>query len=169
MTNRRCYRVSIIVVSIVLTLAHRAETQTADAPRCGTGVHEAGATGTVLFPQDHIFCPLLADPKEVRSFVTFLRGTFPQSPTHRVRELRLRPLAWATASGSYGREGRPPAKACSSTWSEASSRNSTLELRRTISSTRTMSSAHHWRFGGAASVCARGYTIRARTSATSTS
>jgi hypothetical protein len=77
MTNRCCCRVSIMVVSIVLTLAQRAETQTANAPRCGTGVHEAGATGTVFFPQDHIFCPLIADPKEVRSFVTFLRGTFP--------------------------------------------------------------------------------------------
>src|SRR5688500_18384645 len=66
-----------MVVSIVLTLAQKAETQTANAPRCGTGVHEAGATGTVFFPQDHIFCPLIADPKEVRSFVTFLRGTFP--------------------------------------------------------------------------------------------
>src|SRR5688500_4654868 len=68
-----------MVVSIVLTLAQKAETQTANAPRCGTGVHEAGATGTVFFPQDHIFCPLIADPKEVRSFVTFLRGTFPST------------------------------------------------------------------------------------------
>ena len=66
-----------MVGSILLTLAHSAETQTANAPRCGTGVHEAGATGTVFFPQDHIFCPLIADPKEVRTFVTFLRGTFP--------------------------------------------------------------------------------------------
>jgi hypothetical protein len=31
----------------------------------------------VGFPQDQIFCPLLADPKEARSFATFLRGTFP--------------------------------------------------------------------------------------------
>ncbi len=77
MTNRRRYRVSIIVVSLVLTLAHRGEAQTVNAPRCGTGVHEAEATGTVFLPQDHIFCPLIADPKEVRSFVTFLRGTFP--------------------------------------------------------------------------------------------
>ena len=61
----------------MLSLARQSEAQTANAPRCGTGVHEAEATGTVFFPQDHIFCPLLADPKEVRSFVTFLRGTFP--------------------------------------------------------------------------------------------
>lgn len=77
MTNRRRSRVSIIVVSLVLTFAHRGEAQTVNAPRCGTGVHEAEATGTVFLPRDHIFCPLIADPKDVRSFVTFLRGTFP--------------------------------------------------------------------------------------------
>ena len=64
-------------MTIVLGLAQGGEAQTIDAPRCGTGVHETEATGTVAFPQDQIFCPLLADPKEARSFVTFLRGTFP--------------------------------------------------------------------------------------------
>jgi hypothetical protein len=77
MTNPRRYRVSITLVIIVLALAHSVEAQTADAPRCGTGVHEEEAIGAVVFPEDHIFCPLIADPKEARSFVTFLRGTFP--------------------------------------------------------------------------------------------
>jgi hypothetical protein len=58
-------------------MAPRSEAQTADAPRCGAGVHESEGEGTVFFPQDQIFCPLLADPKEARSFVSFLRGTFP--------------------------------------------------------------------------------------------
>jgi hypothetical protein len=31
----------------------------------------------VFFPHDQIFCPLIADPKESRSFASFLRGTFP--------------------------------------------------------------------------------------------
>ena len=46
-------------------------------------MHEAEATGTVFFPEDQIFCPLLADPKEPRSFGSFLRGTFRsfQDPT----------------------------------------------------------------------------------------
>jgi hypothetical protein len=57
-------------------LTTSAEAQTIAAPRCGTGVHEAEARGGVLFPQDQIFCPLLADPKEPRSFVSWLRGTF---------------------------------------------------------------------------------------------
>jgi len=46
------------------------------APRCGTGIHESEALGAVPFPQDQIFCPILADPKEARSFVSLLRGTF---------------------------------------------------------------------------------------------
>lgn len=35
---------------------------------CGAGVHADEATGTVAFPQDEIFCPLMADPKQPRSF-----------------------------------------------------------------------------------------------------
>ena len=54
----------------------RRAAQTAPAPRCGTGVHEEKAVGPVLFPQDQIFCPTIADPKEPRSFISFLRGTF---------------------------------------------------------------------------------------------
>jgi len=50
--------------------------QTIDAPRCGAGVHESEALGAVPFPQDQIFCPILADPKEARSFASLLRGTF---------------------------------------------------------------------------------------------
>src|SRR5688572_24745266 len=75
-TTHRCW-VPIVLMPIVLGLAQGGEAQTIDAPRCGAGVHETVATGTVAFPQDQIFCPLLADPKEARSFVTFLRGTFP--------------------------------------------------------------------------------------------
>jgi hypothetical protein len=77
MKTRRRSRLSRILVTILLALAHRSEAQTADAPRCGTGVHETEATGTAFFPHDQIFCPLIADPKESRSFATFLRGTFP--------------------------------------------------------------------------------------------
>lgn len=50
--------------------------QTSDAPRCGAGVHESQALGVVGFPEDQIFCPTVADPKEARSFVSLLRGTF---------------------------------------------------------------------------------------------
>ena len=68
--------VSIAFAIAVLLFVPSAEAQTVGAPRCGAGVHEAEAEGMVLFPQDQIFCPVLADPKEPRSFVSVLRGTF---------------------------------------------------------------------------------------------
>jgi hypothetical protein len=67
----------VLLLSVAVVLAARtAGAQTVVAPRCGAGVHEVEATGTVAFPEDQIFCPLIADPKEPRSFVSFLRGTF---------------------------------------------------------------------------------------------
>jgi len=62
---------------VLLCLAGPAQAQTIDAPRCGTGVHEEQALGVFGFPQDQIFCPLIADPKQPRSFASLLRGTFP--------------------------------------------------------------------------------------------
>src|SRR5687768_16203831 len=72
---------SILVVSAVaaigLALCVRdSAAQTSEAPRCGAGVHQAEALGVVSFPQDQIFCPVIADPKEARSFASLLRGTF---------------------------------------------------------------------------------------------
>lgn len=43
---------------------------------CGAEVHPGDARGTVAFPQDEAFCPLIADPKEIRSFVAIQRGEF---------------------------------------------------------------------------------------------
>ena len=63
--------------AVLLCLARPAFAQTIDAPRCGTGVHESEAIGVHGFPQDQIFCPIIADPKEPRSFASLLRGTFP--------------------------------------------------------------------------------------------
>jgi len=68
-------RVCMIVIAMLL-LPRLGEGQVIDAPRCGTGVHEEEAHGTVLFPRDQIFCALLADPKEPRSFISYLRGEF---------------------------------------------------------------------------------------------
>ena len=44
--------------------------------RCGVAIHANEATGTRALPQDENFCPLLADPKQARSFVSILGGTF---------------------------------------------------------------------------------------------
>jgi hypothetical protein len=67
--------VSAAAISFAL-FATDGAAQTIDAPRCGAGVHESEALGAVPFPQDQIFCPILADPKEARSFASLLRGTF---------------------------------------------------------------------------------------------
>jgi hypothetical protein len=76
MKVRHCRHAAIVLACNVLAFAGDAEAQTAAAPRCGAGVHEAEAIGTVAFPEDQIFCPVLADPKEARSFLSYLRGTF---------------------------------------------------------------------------------------------
>jgi hypothetical protein len=47
--------------------------------RCGTGVHAGEASGVVGVPQGDVFCPLVADPKAIRSFASFLWGEFPKS------------------------------------------------------------------------------------------
>ena len=65
------------VLGLLLAAAPPSVAQTIDAPRCGTGVIEAEAIGVVAFPQDQIFCPLIADPKQPRSFASLLQGTFP--------------------------------------------------------------------------------------------
>jgi hypothetical protein len=65
-----------IALMAVLLFPLPSDAQTVATTRCGTGVHESEARGAVLFPQDQIFCALLADPKEPRSFVSYLRGEF---------------------------------------------------------------------------------------------
>lgn len=44
--------------------------------RCGAGVHEEARSGWIWLPEGEIFCPLAADPKADRSFVSYLRGDF---------------------------------------------------------------------------------------------
>ena len=74
---KRRWRQFAAASGVLLCLAGRASAQTIEVPRCGTGVHESEAIGVHGFPQDQIFCPLIADPKQPRSFASLLRGTFP--------------------------------------------------------------------------------------------
>jgi hypothetical protein len=60
-----------MIAIVLLGWANEGSAQTPGA------VQEPQETGTVFFPQDQIFGPLLADPKEPRSFASFVRGTFP--------------------------------------------------------------------------------------------
>lgn len=54
----------------------RASAQVPLPLRCGTGLHAGEAEGAVWFPEGDLFCPLLADPKAERSFLSLLRGEF---------------------------------------------------------------------------------------------
>ena len=65
-----------VAILVILMAAWPAAAQTVNVSRCGAGVHEAEGLGAVLFPEDQIFCPLVADPKEPRSFVSYVRGKF---------------------------------------------------------------------------------------------
>ena len=46
--------------------------------RCGVGIPQSEASGYVPLPRGDVFCPLLADPKGQRSFVSYLRETSDQ-------------------------------------------------------------------------------------------
>jgi hypothetical protein len=46
---------------------------------CGTTVHVGEEHGIVWFPQGELFCQLVADPKAIRTFATYLWGKFPTS------------------------------------------------------------------------------------------
>jgi hypothetical protein len=59
--------------------APRAAADEAHVLRCGTGVHAGEAEGFVALAQGDVFCPLVADPKAIRSFATYLHGKFPTS------------------------------------------------------------------------------------------
>ena len=76
MSHWRVVHCWIIVTIGVVVSVPPAEAQVVGASLCGAGLHLEEADGTVFFPQDPIFCPLLADPKEPRSFVSYLRGEF---------------------------------------------------------------------------------------------
>ena len=74
--SRHGHSAAAVVMVLMLAVAPSASAQTVAATRCGIGVHESEGLGAVAFPEDHLFCPLIADPKEARSFVSYLRGKF---------------------------------------------------------------------------------------------
>jgi hypothetical protein len=49
--------------------------------RCGTTIPENETRGYVPLPRGDVFCPLVADPKGIRSFVSYLRETSEQAET----------------------------------------------------------------------------------------
>jgi hypothetical protein len=72
-------RQRISALSIALLAAAGAPAGGQEAPRfgCSTGIHAGEVEGFVPTPEGDLFCPLVADPKDAHSFMSFIRGDFP--------------------------------------------------------------------------------------------
>lgn len=67
---------STLVVAVAAVAGPSTGRSQIPAPtRCAVGIPESEATGYVPLPRGDVFCPLLADPKGQRSFVSYLRET----------------------------------------------------------------------------------------------
>lgn len=76
-TARLCLTAVVCATAAWVPPATAQETVPVVVFRCGGGVHAGEASGVVTLPQDEIFCPLVADPKQPRSFVGLQWGEFP--------------------------------------------------------------------------------------------
>jgi hypothetical protein len=74
MTDRALAAVAAAALLSLLPLSAAASEH---AAQCGTGVRASEAVGFHGLPQGDVFCPLIADPKAIRSFVTYQWGDFP--------------------------------------------------------------------------------------------
>ena len=72
----RFRRVVLLLLSLTTLQAIQAAAQESFRSRCGAGIHVDNRSGWVWLPQGEIFCPLVADPKGERSFLSYLRGDF---------------------------------------------------------------------------------------------
>jgi hypothetical protein len=129
--KRRGWQLACLL-GLLLGAAPASVAQPIDAPRCGTGVHESEAFGFVKFPQDQIFCPLIADPKEPNSFASLLQGTFPSIEKPSGKGTTIASVGLADSFGLVRWGDQTPAKACSWTWSARFSRSSISTRRQTI-------------------------------------
>src|ERR1044071_5576876 len=75
MPVRRWATRSLAIVAGVVGVAATTRAQTPAPTRCGVGIPESEVSGYVPLPRGDVFCPLLADPKGQRSFVSYLRET----------------------------------------------------------------------------------------------
>ena len=71
----RCRTTWLLLVGAAVGGADVARSQLPTPTRCGVGIPESEASGYVPLPRGDVFCPLLADPKGQRSFVSYLRET----------------------------------------------------------------------------------------------
>ncbi len=78
MPFRRRAGAVLAMVTGVLGSATRVSAQIPARTRCAVGIPESEASGYVPLPRGDVFCPLLADPKGQRSFVSYLHETSDQ-------------------------------------------------------------------------------------------
>jgi hypothetical protein len=71
-------RVAVLVTALACAVPGPAvAADESRAPLCGTSIHAGEGDGLVWFPQGELFCQLVADPKAIRTFATYLWGKFP--------------------------------------------------------------------------------------------
>lgn len=76
MPGRRVALVSLAILAGVLGAAPtRGRAQLPAPTRCAVAIPESETSGYVPLPRGDVFCPLLADPKGQRSFVSYLHET----------------------------------------------------------------------------------------------
>ena len=61
--------------AVSLAWPSEARAQIPAPTRCAVGIPASETTGFVALPRGDVFCPLIADPKGQRSFVSYLRET----------------------------------------------------------------------------------------------
>jgi hypothetical protein len=78
MQFRRWAGASLAIVTGLLGRSTGIVAQVPAPTRCAVGVPQSEASGYVPLPRGDVFCPLLADPKGQRSFVSYLHETSDQ-------------------------------------------------------------------------------------------
>ncbi|MCC6771985.1 MAG: DUF1207 domain-containing protein [Gemmatimonadaceae bacterium] len=90
-------RIGVVLAGLLawVATAQKASGQSLPSTACGVGIPTAESSGYVGLPQGDVFCPLVADPKAVRSFASYLRG----------RATKLNPTTQSTFDTDVGAVG----------------------------------------------------------------
>ena len=72
-------RAALLATAVALGASGPALAAEGSELRCGTAIASEEAHRVVWAPEGNVFCPLVADPKAIRSFATYLNGKFPTS------------------------------------------------------------------------------------------
>src|SRR5688572_31587153 len=80
----KTHMIRSVVLLACLTVLSTSTAHAQSAPaRCGVG-SPAGERGYVPLPRGDVFCPLVADPKAIRSFARYLRHALCDDDTYAV-------------------------------------------------------------------------------------